>query len=169
MTSAVSPIEEALLELRNAERQQDSAVAMKVIADALGALTEDDRRKLLQNPAVSKLIDAAEQKAAESMRPGSIVCGPDGKVISKVPWTGQHMKETLPMVTWTPMQNRDVTVNGVTVRCQKGVPVTTPDVFKAVAEEAWLAEENKLERDRAILKNNFGDNSILLYGDGTPA
>lgn len=166
MTSA---IEEALMDLHRAEQMQDSEKALQVAAEALDKLTPEDRGKLLTMPAVAKLMSDAEEKAAKTAEPGTTVCDSRGYVVARIPETAAHMKETRKMVTWTPMQNRHVSVEGVSIWTQAGVPVTTPEIFRDVAMEAWQAEQNQLETVKEIMKRNFGENSTVLYGDGTPA
>ncbi len=165
----MSAIEQALIELKDAERQQDSAAALEIASNALGKLSDSDRRKLLDMPAVQKLVSDAEQKAAEAMKPGSIICDDSGRVLAKVPWTPDAMKQEFGVVEWTPMQDRLICVNGVDFWARKGVPCKTPPQFRDVAMEAFHTENGKLERDKEIVRRNFGDNGVVLFGDGTPA
>lgn len=165
----MSAIEEALLELRQAEQTKDSAAALEQVRASFNKLSDDDRRKLLDMPAVTRLIDDAEHKAAQSMKPGSIITDDQGRVIGKVPWTAAAMKEEFGLVEWTPMQSRLIAINGIDFWAEKGVPCKTPPQFRDVAMEAWQAEERKLTTDKEIVRRNFGANGVVLYGDGTPA
>lgn len=165
----MSSIEDALLELREAERRKDSKEAFELVRGALSKLTDEDRTKLLDMPAVNKLLNDAEQRAKDQMRPGTAIHDEQGRVIAKVPWTFEAMKEEFGTVDWTPLQSRQICVNGIDLWVEEGRPVRTPPQFRDVAMEAWNAERSQIETYRSILKKNFGENSILTYGDGTPA
>ena len=165
----ISPIQAALMELQDAEKLQDSREALVAAAAALEKLTAEDRGKLLQMPAVNKLISDAEERASKAGEAGSVICDARGFVVSRIPETAEHMKETQKMVKWTPMQSRMVSVNGVNVYVTAGREMTTPEIFRDIAMEAWQAEQNQLNTAKQIMKNNFGDNAVILFGDGTPA
>lgn len=158
-------IEQALIELREAERKQSAEDALKIIA----GLSDEERRKLLDLPAVQKLVSDAEVKAAQTMLPGSTVCDDRGRVVSKVPWTWGAMVDEFGTVDWTPMQNRMICINGIDLWVESGRPVRTPPQFRDVAMEAWNAEQRQLETSKEIVRRNFGDNGMVLFGDGTRA
>lgn len=168
-----SPIEQALLDLRTAEQQQDSAAALKVVQESLEKLSDDDRKKLLVMPAVSQLLTDAEQKARDTITPGSTVSDASGRIIAKIPETWEHLWQKAEaeddFVDWTPMQNRMISVNGVDLQVYAGRRMRTPAAFYDVAKAAWDSETNFLDDVKEIVRRNFGENGIVLHGDGTKA
>ena len=168
-----SAIEQALMDLRAAEQAKDSSAALETVKAALEKLSDADRKELLVMPAVSKLLNDAEQQARDSIAPGTTVTDASGRVIAKIPDTFAAMVERAEaaddMIDWTPMQSRFLSINGVDVRMIAGMRMRTPKVFYDVSKEAWEADQKFLDTVKEIVYKNFGENGMVLHGDGTKA
>lgn len=168
-----STIEQALIDLKEAEKAEDSAKALEIVKESLGKLSDADRKKLLVIPAVSQLLSDAEQRAKDSIAPGTTISDAQGRVIAKIPDTFAHMVEMAEanddMIDWTPMQSRFLSIGGVDVQMVAGMRMRTPKVFYDVAMEAYNADLHFLDTVKALVQRNFGENGLVLHGDGTKA
>lgn len=159
-------VEQVLIEIQQAQAKKDSAETLRTIGDLLERLTPTDRETLLGTPSVQNLVESARQKAAKEGKPGSTICDSKGRVLERVEWTYDALKEEFGEVEWTPMQTRWLTWNGIQVWVQQGVPIKTPPQFRDLAMEAWQKEVNANDEYAAIMLKNFGRDSTIMTGAG---
>lgn len=170
MTTPVSDeplsIEQALLEIQQAQASKDSAAALTKIGDTLDRLSDDDREKLLGTPTVMRLVEQAREKIARDGKPGTTVCDSKGRVLERVEHTKVSMMEEFGLVKWMPMESRWISFNGIQIYVVQGDEAETPFQFRDIAMEAWSSKQNQLKDAAAILKRNLGPNSMIMTGAG---
>jgi len=145
--------------IQQAQQQKTSGEALKTIRDALAELSEDDRKALTSTDEFQNIIKDAAIKGADRLGPGTSILDRDGRAVSKVPWTAGDIREKFPMVTWTPIMSRPLTVFGHTIVVEAGVDVTAPSCFKEVYDHA-------LESMRSEHEHNL--EAVAMHGGGIP-
>lgn len=165
-TQQAFSVEDALRQIADADLRKDAASALQTIGNALDKLSDADKATILATPAVASLVDRARTEAQKKGTPGTVICDDQGRVLERVDHNYQTLVDESGDVTWTPMQTRWISFNGIRIWVQAGVEMTSPPIFRDIAKEAWNYEVNQVEINKRILRQQFGDDSMVLSGDG---
>jgi hypothetical protein len=158
-TDEETALQRAFERISAAQREKDFDKSLELIKEGLDGLSEKQRLRLLEDPAIKRLIDTRLE--GSSLAPGTKLRDRHGRLYGKKPWTKEDMiaahggEEA--MVEWIPPQTRHVIINGVGIFVRAGVPVVSPPIYQQLANEAYQAELKQRQTAEAIMHNKFGD------------
>lgn len=150
----------ALAAMRDAAGAEEAQRAAEGVIDALGGLTDEQLKMALGQQAIQELIARAGEAGGDGLKPGSEMRDRNGRLIGKRPWTARQLMEHYggeeAMVEWVPPKSGPVSINGIMIYVQAGVPVTTPPAFRDIMTESYQADLNQRQTSEKIMRQHFG-------------
>lgn len=150
--------------LQQAQQAQDADSALNQIKDALGKLDEKTLRQIVATPLVEELVGKLAAASDNPLRPGEYLYDNEGRVIKKIPWSAQDVKDNYPMVKWTPLETMVITFNGHSIQVYAMQEIETPCIFETIYKQHLEATQRIGAENEAAMRANFGNDISIIVG-----
>ena len=129
---------------------------MALITEAFGKLDDASLSEIANTPMVKDILGKVSTIGEDRLPPGSYIQDKEGRVIGRVPWTVQDIKDTFPMVDFTPAETMPITFQGHSVQFTAMQEIRCPSIFVDIYKEHVQALREMPALNAKALEDQFG-------------
>ena len=145
-----------LVALRQAQQKRTTKEAVALITEAFGKLDDASLSEIANTPIVRDILGKVSTIGEDRLPPGSYIVDKEGRVIGRVPWTVQDIKDTFPMVDCTPAETIPITFHGHSVQFTAFQEIRCPSIFVDIYKQHLQALREMDGLNVKALEDHFG-------------